>query len=63
MLFAASLRPQARVCLRLSEECEDPYLADRLKTMASDLIAKADECQELPSERLRDMTRSNLLAA
>ena len=54
MLCAASLRRQAGVCAKLAEECVDAHLADRLRTMAFDLIAKADECQELPSERLRN---------
>ena len=63
MLCAASLRRQARVCAKLAEECEDPHLVDRFKTMAYDLIAKADECQELPSERLRNTASNKLLAA
>lgn len=53
MVFEADLRRQARVCARLAEECDDPYLAERLRLMAVDLIAKADELEELPSERLR----------
>jgi hypothetical protein len=63
MLCAASLRRQARVCAKLAEECEDSHLADRLRTMAYDLIAKADECQELPSERLPNTAANKLLAA
>jgi len=63
MLFGAGLRRQARVCALLAEECNDPYLADRLKMMATDLIAKADECEELPSERPRNTTSRKLLAA
>ena len=36
-------RRQARVCIRLAEECEDQYLAERLRLMAVDLAAKAEE--------------------
>jgi hypothetical protein len=63
MLCATSLRRQARVCAKLADESEDSHLADRLRTMACDLIAKADECQELQSERLRNTTIRKLLAA
>ena len=63
MLCAASLRRQARVCVKLAEECEDPLLADRLRTMACDLIAKSDQCEELPSERLRNGAGHRLMAA
>jgi hypothetical protein len=52
MIFAAHWRRQARVCARLAEDCEDQYLAERLKHMAADLAAKADEVEELPSERV-----------
>ena len=63
MLLGASLRRQARVWALLAEEYNDPYLADRLKMMATDLIAKADEYEELPSERLGNKTSRKLLAA
>ena len=53
MIFGADARRQAAVCARLAEECEDQYLAERFKDMASSLLAKADEFEELPSERLR----------
>jgi len=63
MVFEADLRRQARVCARLAEDCDDPYLAERLKMMALDLVAKADELEELPSERLRrEIGRSRLAA-
>jgi len=63
MVFEADLRRQARVCARLAEDCDDPYLAERLKLMALDLVAKADELEELPSERLRrEIGRSRLAA-
>jgi hypothetical protein len=63
MVFALDLRRQARVCSRLAEECDDQYLAERLKIMASDLIAKSEELEQLPSERQRDKKGRNLLAA
>lgn len=53
MIFPGDLRRQARACARLAEDCEDKRLAERLKVMASDLAAKADEVEELPAERLR----------
>ena len=39
MLLPMDFRRQARVCARLAEECDDRCLAERLKTMASDLLA------------------------
>jgi len=53
MIFGADARRQAAVCARLAEECEDNHLAERLRDMASNLLAKADELEELPSERRR----------
>jgi hypothetical protein len=47
MIFVAALRRQARVCTRLSEECDDRHLAERFEMMALDLIAKADEFEQL----------------
>ncbi len=52
MIFAVDLRHQARVCPRLAEDCDDQYLAERLRRMASDLLAKAEDMEELPSARL-----------
>lgn len=60
MIFA-DLRRQARVCARLAEDCEDQYLAERLRLMAEDLAAKAAEMDELPGERFREV--KPLLAA
>jgi len=51
MLLAMDFRRQARVCARLAEDCDDRRLAERLRRMASDLLAKADEFEELPHER------------
>ena len=49
MIFVAALRRQARVCARLAEECDDRHLAKRFEIMALDLMAKADELEELPA--------------
>jgi hypothetical protein len=49
MLLAMDFRRQARVCARLAEECDDRRLAERLKKMASDLLAKADDFEAFPS--------------
>ncbi len=61
MVLAIDFRRQARVCARLAEECEDQHLAERLRLMAADLAAKADDIEELPTERLR--RTMSLLAA
>ena len=53
MIFAGDRRRQARVCARLAEECEDQHLAERLRLMAASLAAKADDIEELPTERVR----------
>jgi hypothetical protein len=42
MIFGADARRHAAVCSRLAEECEDKHLAERLRDMASNLLAKAD---------------------
>jgi hypothetical protein len=65
MDLATDLRQQARVCTRLAEDCGgDEHLAERLKTMARDLVAKADEhCTPIAAVTQRDeeetMARSN----
>jgi hypothetical protein len=48
MIFAGDWRRQARVCARLAEDCDDQHLAERLRLMAANLVAKADEIEELP---------------
>jgi hypothetical protein len=53
MIFAAHWWRQARVCARLADDCEDQHLAQRLRHMAADLVAKADEAEELATERLK----------
>ena len=53
MLLGMDFRRQARVCARLAEDCDDKRLAERFRTMASDLLAKADDFEELPSQRVR----------
>jgi hypothetical protein len=46
MLLAQDFRRQAHVCERLADDCDDPRLAERLRAMASDLLAKAEELKE-----------------
>jgi hypothetical protein len=53
MLLAMDFRRQAQVCARLAEDCGDRHLAKRFRKMATDLSAKADDVEELPSERVR----------
>jgi hypothetical protein len=48
MLLAVDCRRQALVCARLAEDCDDPQLAERFKAMASNLLAKAHDLEELP---------------
>ena len=63
MLLGVDLRRQARVCARLAEECDDRHLSERLKTMASNLLAKADHFEELSSERARYQDQDRLLVS
>ena len=60
MLLAMDFRRQARVCARLAEDCEDPHLADRFRSMATDLLAKAEDFEDLRALRFR---REKLAAA
>ena len=60
MLLAMDFQRQARVCARLAEDCEDPHLADRFKSMAGDLLAKAEDFEDLRALRSR---REKLAAA
>jgi hypothetical protein len=53
MILATDFRRQAQVCARLAEDCDDRRLAERFKKMATDLLAKADDFEEMPSERVR----------
>ncbi len=53
MILGQNLRRQARVCARLADDCDDRNLAERLKIMAADLLAEADDFEDLPSERER----------
>jgi hypothetical protein len=46
-------RRQAQVCARLAEDCGDWFLAERFRKMATDLLSKADDFEELPSEHVR----------
>jgi hypothetical protein len=56
VFFVAALRRQARVCARLAEECDDRHLAERFGIMALDLIAMADEFEELPARSVQTKT-------
>lgn len=51
MIFAGDWRRQAQVCARLAEDCEDQRLAERLRMMAADLAAKADEVEDIAAEQ------------
>jgi hypothetical protein len=53
MFLGQNLRRQACACAGLADDCDDRNLAERLKIMAADLLAKADDFEELPSERER----------
>jgi hypothetical protein len=55
MIFAGDWRRQARVCGRLAEDCEDQHLAERLRLMAADLEVKANEAEEAPTKRVRNI--------
>lgn len=53
MLLAMDFRRQAQVCTRLADDCDDKRLAERLRKMASDLLAKADDFEDPPREGVR----------
>ena len=61
-MFGLNFRHQARVCASLAEECDDRYLAERLRAMASDLLAIADDLEETPSKDLRYEDQQRLVA-
>jgi hypothetical protein len=46
VLLAQDFRRQAHVCARLADDCDDPHLPERLRAMASDLLAKAEDLKE-----------------
>jgi hypothetical protein len=46
MLLAQDFQRQAHVCARLVDDCDDPRLAERLRVMASDLLAKGEDLKE-----------------
>lgn len=62
MMFGWDFRRHARVCARLAEECDDRYLADRLKAMASDLLAIADDLEETSGKQRRYRDQQRLVA-
>jgi hypothetical protein len=49
MMLDANFRRQARVCLGLAEAVDDHHLSERLRAMAQDLLAKAEETAESPN--------------
>jgi len=49
--------------MQLAEECDDQHLAERLKAMAANLLAKAEDLKELPNERIRHQDRKWSLAS
>jgi hypothetical protein len=61
MVLALDFRRQARVCARLAEDCDDLRLADRLRRMARDLLAKADDFEELPGDQPKREKQSRFL--
>ncbi len=61
MIYGLDFRRQARVCARLAEDCDDRHLANRLKTMAADLVAKAEDFEELSSGRDRHQSQSHFV--
>jgi hypothetical protein len=61
MLLAMDFRRQARVCARLAEECDDRRLAERLKKMASDLLAKAEDFEAFPASYGQRQDQRSLL--
>jgi hypothetical protein len=61
MVLALDFRRQARVCARLAEDCDDLRLAERLKRMAKDLLAKADDFEELPGDQPQREKQSRFL--
>jgi hypothetical protein len=60
MVLAIDFRRQAQVCSRLAEDCQDQRLAERFRKMANDLLAKADDFEELPSEQVRQQEKNRL---
>jgi len=51
MVLAAVFQAQVGVCAHLAEDCDGRWLAKRLRVMASDLLAKADDLEEPQTER------------
>lgn len=60
MVLAMDFRRHAQVCSKLAEDCQDQHLAERFRKMATDLLAKADDFEELPSERVRQQEKNRL---
>ena len=53
MMNAEYFRQQAANCLYLSRQCFDLSVAERLRLMAADFIAKADEIEARPVTEAR----------
>ena len=49
------------MCARLAEDCDDLRLAERLKRMARDLLAKADDFEELAGDQPKREKQSRFL--
>ena len=63
MLLSMDFRRQARVCARLAEECEDPHLAARFRSMAVGLTAKAEDFEDLQGSRFAGYRLAGVLPA
>jgi hypothetical protein len=50
MIIDANFRRQARVCLALAEAYDNGDLSERLKAMAANLLAEAEETEDGPYE-------------
>jgi hypothetical protein len=48
MFFGRTLRQQARVFIRMADDCDDQHLAERLKAMSKSLEILAEEGDEAP---------------
>jgi hypothetical protein len=52
MLICEDYRQLAERCLRLAGECSDPHMADALRALATDYLARADS----PAGRARALS-------
>ena len=63
MLLAMDFRRQARVRARLAEDSDDPHLTERFRSMGADLLAKAEDFEDLRALRARRQDSKKLAAA